>query len=226
MLHQYTLEVNPRGKGLHGTSLLKEAEAALVGYEAQVEGMIRSSKVAQMAFENLLDLKQKHSNIVEAHMTRYQTEMASEQSRSVMIFTVFTIIFLPLSFFSSVFGMNVREWSGEESNPGLGYVLEVMALISLAVVICALGAAFSVGTRRVVRKVVGKVMRRLKSLLAWREQKTIQTGGRDVEKGMGRLGPSFPKPGDRSEAELMRGATRLGTDSSEGEEMWKKTNLD
>ncbi len=46
--------------------------------------------------------------MVQAHMTRYQTEMASEQSRSVMIFTVFTIIFLPLSFFAVSFSHAIQ----------------------------------------------------------------------------------------------------------------------
>ena len=43
-------------------------------------------------------MKQKQANIVEAHLAREQTEVAADQSRSVMIFTIFTIIFLPLSF--------------------------------------------------------------------------------------------------------------------------------
>ena len=61
-------------------------------------------------------MKQKQANIVEAHLAREQTEVAADQSRSVMIFTIFTIIFLPLSFFASVFGMNISEWSGVDSN--------------------------------------------------------------------------------------------------------------
>jgi hypothetical protein len=33
--------------------------------------------------------------------------------------------FLPLSFFTSLFGVNVREWSGEETNPDWAYMLSV-----------------------------------------------------------------------------------------------------
>ena len=61
-------------------------------------------------------MKQKQANIVEAHLAREQTEVAADQSRSVMIFTIFTIIFLPLSFFASIFGMNISEWSGVDTN--------------------------------------------------------------------------------------------------------------
>lgn len=33
--------------------------------------------------------------------------------------------FLPLSFFTSLFGVNVREWSGEETNPDWAYMLAI-----------------------------------------------------------------------------------------------------
>ena len=93
-------------------------------------------------------------------MTRFQTETASEQAKSVMIFTIVTIIFLPLSFFSSVFGMNVSDWSGTPSNPSLSYVLRVMGGISLAIVVVAFMAAFNSYWRRFVRRVVWKRMAR------------------------------------------------------------------
>ena len=49
MLRQYGEEVNPRGKGIHGTVLLRESENILSGYEEQIESMIRSSQMAQNA---------------------------------------------------------------------------------------------------------------------------------------------------------------------------------
>lgn len=94
-------------------------------------------------------------------MTRYQTEMASEQSRSVMIFTIVTIIFLPLSFFSSVFGMNVSNWSGTPTNPSLDYVILVMATISLLVIVIALAAAFNVYLRRAMHRISRRFWHRI-----------------------------------------------------------------
>jgi Mg2+ and Co2+ transporter CorA len=67
--------------------------------------------------ENLLDLKQKQANVDESRLARWEAEVTQTQSRSVMVFTIFTVIFLPLSFFTSLFGINVREWSGTETNP-------------------------------------------------------------------------------------------------------------
>ena len=104
-------------------------------------------------------MKQKQANVVEAHLTREQTEVAADQSRSVMIFTIFTVIFLPLSFFASVFGINAREWSGESDNLPLHTIFIYMGTISLAFIIVALLAAFNRFTRRIMQslwKVIAK----------------------------------------------------------------------
>lgn len=42
--------------------------------------------------ENLLDLKQKQANVDESRMARWQAEVTQNQSRSVMVFTVFTVM--------------------------------------------------------------------------------------------------------------------------------------
>jgi hypothetical protein len=33
--------------------------------------------------------------------------------------------FLPLSFFTSLFGINAREWSGEQTNPSLAEMFQI-----------------------------------------------------------------------------------------------------
>ena len=104
MIKQYR-DLNDRyKKGSNGISFLLDIEQYLNEHKEQVDGMLKSARAAQKAFKDLLDMKQKQANIVEAHLAREQTEVAADQSRSVMIFTIFTIIFLPLSFFASVFG--------------------------------------------------------------------------------------------------------------------------
>lgn len=59
-----------------------------------------------------------------------------------MIFTIFTVIFLPLSFFTSVFGMNAAEWAGDRV-PTLGFIGEVGLPISAFMILATLVAAFS-----------------------------------------------------------------------------------
>ena len=153
MLYHYA-ELNRRqGKAVLGTQWLTEISHTLQGYKDQVEGMLKSAQTAQKAFKELLDMKQKQANIVEAHLAREQTEVAADQSRSIMIFTIFTIIFLPLSFFASVFGINAREWSGVTQNLRLHTILTYMGSISIAVIVVALLVAFNKLTRRLAQKV-------------------------------------------------------------------------
>lgn len=115
-------------------------------------------------------MKQKQANIVEAHLAREQTEVAADQSRSVMIFTIFTIIFLPLSFMASVFGMNISQWSGIVTNVDEYKAFVYMGCISLAVIVVALLVAFNKYTRRILQKLwkymagpVARLLRRLPS---------------------------------------------------------------
>ena len=138
------------GKGIQW---LAEISHTLEGYKDQVESMLKSAQTAQKAFKELLAMKQKQANIVEAHLAREQTEIAADQSRSIMIFTIFTIIFLPLSFFASVFGINAREWSGVTQNLRLHTILTYMGSISIAVIVVALLVAFNKLTRRLAQKV-------------------------------------------------------------------------
>ena len=116
-------------------------------------------------FQKLLDMKQKQANIVEAHLAREQTEVAANQSRSVMIFTIFTIIFLPLSFFASVFGMNLKEWSGTDTNITLQTAFTYMGAISIAVIIVALLVAFNRFSRRITLRIWKVVAKPLTNLL-------------------------------------------------------------
>ena len=152
MLSQYE-HLTSRNKGHNGVEFLHITSQFLTEHKEQVDGMLKSARAAQRAFKDLLDMKQKQANIVEAHLAREQNEVAADQSRSVMIFTVFTIIFLPLSFFASVFGINSREWSSQPNNyPSLHNIFTYMLTISLAVIIIALLVAFNKFSRRVAQR--------------------------------------------------------------------------
>lgn len=151
MLEKYQPLYEQQKKGKNGIKYLHEASRTLGDYIGQILSMLKSAEAAQGAFKDLLDMKQKQANIVEAHLARESAEVAADQSRAVMIFTIFTIIFLPLSFFASVFGINAREWSGTSSNPSLHSVFVYMGSISVAVIVVALLLAFNRPTRKAVQ---------------------------------------------------------------------------
>ncbi len=59
---------------------------------------------------HLLDLKQKHSNAFEARFARAQAVLQARQGQTIMVFTIVTIVFLPMSFIASVFSINIAEF--------------------------------------------------------------------------------------------------------------------
>ncbi|KAF2464298.1 uncharacterized protein BDR25DRAFT_346785 [Lindgomyces ingoldianus] len=151
LIYDYTVLDGDTNK--HATAIywLKEAKSKYIhSYQNEVKELSAASKTAIDDYRELLDMKQKQSNVVEAYISRMTAQTSGEQNRSIMIFTIFTIIFLPLSFFTSFFGMNVQDWSGSTSNKSLPTVLALMCGISAAVIIVALFLAF---TRHPVEKI-------------------------------------------------------------------------
>lgn len=86
-------------------------------------------------------MAQRQAQVDDVRWSRLQTELASSQNLSVMIFTIFTVIFLPLSFFTSLFGMNTLEWDG--NFPSLGYIGEISLPLSAFMILATLIAAFN-----------------------------------------------------------------------------------
>ncbi|SPN98959.1 uncharacterized protein DNG_01998 [Cephalotrichum gorgonifer] len=96
-----------------GISYIAEALARLGEYKERTREMTRRVRATRDDYDKLLQMVQRQAQVDEVRLQRLQADVASSQSRSVMIFTVFTVIFLPLSFFTSLFGMNAREWDDE-----------------------------------------------------------------------------------------------------------------
>jgi hypothetical protein len=78
----------------------------------------------------LLDLKQQQASIIEAKYALKRADESVKQGRSIMLFTIITIIFLPLSFMSSVFGMNASEFSSPNGGNSMSLVHQFKLLCS------------------------------------------------------------------------------------------------
>ncbi|KAH0544770.1 hypothetical protein FGG08_001137 [Glutinoglossum americanum] len=97
----------------NGLPILKNALEKLEEYTDQVDQMletanrtrkdvhrppksldVRETETDDPQFEKLLYLKQRQANVDEARLARYHADLASMQSRAVMIFTVFSVIFV------------------------------------------------------------------------------------------------------------------------------------
>jgi ankyrin repeat protein/Mg2+ and Co2+ transporter CorA len=96
---------------------------------------------------DLLDLKQKHANAFEARFARDQAAGTARQSQTIMVFTIVTIIFLPLSFIASMFTINIQEYphkpGGDQPSLPITYVSKFMFAIGLSISIPAIAIALS-----------------------------------------------------------------------------------
>lgn len=119
----------------------REQRRLLDQHTKDVDRMDRQAEGIYMSLTNLLDLKQKHSNALEARFARDQAVIAAKQGQTIMVFTIVTIIFLPMSFVAAFFAINVEEWQGTLTLP---YVSKYLFGIGLGISIPLIAMAFTV----------------------------------------------------------------------------------
>ncbi|KAL4878842.1 hypothetical protein BJY04DRAFT_194726 [Aspergillus karnatakaensis] len=110
-----------------------------------LERMDRQAAHIYESVVNLLDLKQKHANPFEARLAREQAAGTARQGKTIMIFTIVTIIFLPLSFITSFFTVNIAEFpevAGSSSMP-LSFVSKYIFGVGFAIAIPLILLAFA-----------------------------------------------------------------------------------
>ncbi|KAI9737989.1 MAG: hypothetical protein M1834_009359 [Cirrosporium novae-zelandiae] len=79
----------------------------LTGRYRIVKRLTNDAIRAEDSLNHLLDLKQKQVNIDEARSSRRQAEIASRQGNTLLVFTVVTVIFLPLQFMEALFAIDM-----------------------------------------------------------------------------------------------------------------------
>ncbi|KAK4044244.1 hypothetical protein C8A01DRAFT_12348 [Parachaetomium inaequale] len=126
----------------NGQDYLNEALEYLEDYKSQVSEMLKRVYTTRNDYEKMLEMVQRQAQVDEVRWSRLQAELASSQNLSVMIFTTFTVIFLPLTFFTGLFGMNTIEWQ-EENVPSLREIGAISLPASALLIIVSLVAAFS-----------------------------------------------------------------------------------
>ncbi|TGO07790.1 hypothetical protein BTUL_0247g00190 [Botrytis tulipae] len=137
----------------------RTSDRTIKNYLYRIEKMERLADKTYQSLNHLLDLKQKQANVSEALSSRKQMEssalqaaaanklaeisleqtyVANEQAvesvrqgRTVLVFTVVTIIFLPLSFMAAFFAINIDVFPfNDDGKLPLDYVLKYMLSIS------------------------------------------------------------------------------------------------
>ncbi|PHH71875.1 hypothetical protein CDD82_6291 [Ophiocordyceps australis] len=139
-----------RSKTTRGRVFLSEALGRLRAYTQAANDMMARVRATRDDYDKLLQMVQRQAQVDEVRISRLHADLASAQGRSVMIFTTYTVIFLPLTFFTGLFGMNTAEWGGGD-NLSLRTIGAVAVPGSAALVALSLVLAFSTRARRIVK---------------------------------------------------------------------------
>ncbi|KAE9368720.1 hypothetical protein N431DRAFT_63393 [Stipitochalara longipes BDJ] len=142
--------------------------------EVHINDLNRMDRQAERIYNSItdmLDLKQKHANAFEARFARDQAAGTARQSQTIMVFTIVTIVFLPLSFIAAFFAINVREFPRLDGNSSLplAYVSKYMFGIGFAVSIPLVVIALSLDDIRDMFRQLRRWINRRKTL---RREKT------------------------------------------------------
>lgn len=118
--------------------------------EMHIKDIDRMDKQAERIYNSItdmLDLKQKHANAFEARFARDQATGTARQSQTIMVFTIVTIVFLPMSFIASFFAITIDQFPTDATTGGqslpLGFVSKYMFGIGLAISIPLIFIALS-----------------------------------------------------------------------------------
>jgi len=180
----------------------------------------RMDKQAESVNTNLtqvLDLKQKHANALEARFQRDQAQTTARQGRTIMVFTIVTIVFLPMSFMAAVFAINIVDFQHDSSNGGsglhFGFVAKYMFGIGLGVSIPLILIAF-------VFSDIERLFITARRKLGLREKTSLgdprvllSSGGREEEVEMP---ASIGEPRKSTEWSIGRRPNRVATDKTDG----------
>ncbi|KAG7144074.1 hypothetical protein HYQ46_007190 [Verticillium longisporum] len=124
----------------------KEVQTKIKWRIKELEQLRDSALSTCEGVKGLLALKQQQAGVVQAWMSLKQSEETVKQGRSIMLFTVVTIVFLPLTFTAAIFGMNALELGSNESLK-IGQEFATIFPVSIFIIVITLAIAFSTWIR-------------------------------------------------------------------------------
>ncbi|RYO94597.1 hypothetical protein DL762_000489 [Monosporascus cannonballus] len=118
-----------RAKELEATPQEAERTLELIeSRQAEIQDLHDLALRARQQAHELLSFKQQQASMVGVESAIY----SNQQGRIIVVFTIVTIFFLPLSFFATVFGMNNAEINGASwmtLNEQIGYMFRFAAIV-------------------------------------------------------------------------------------------------
>ncbi|KAF0641023.1 hypothetical protein FPSE5266_06785 [Fusarium pseudograminearum] len=87
----------------------------------------------------------KQSNVMDARYARVQAEQSVKQGKTIMVFTIVTIVFLPLSFMAAFFAIDIHQFKrASDGKLSIGYVSEIMFPVSAFIIAFLIYIAFEI----------------------------------------------------------------------------------
>ncbi|KAK3393268.1 hypothetical protein B0H63DRAFT_530958 [Podospora didyma] len=106
MLHEW-----PNEDALQKLTMKANMVASLIlGRKRQIEEKVKVVDELSASVSEVLTQKQHTMAPLESWHSRMQAASSNRQNTAIVMFTIVTVIFAPLSFMSSVFGMNASEF--------------------------------------------------------------------------------------------------------------------
>ncbi|KAJ3494803.1 hypothetical protein NLG97_g3838 [Lecanicillium saksenae] len=129
----------------------------------RIDAMQRLAKKVEESFYRITDLKQKHASQLEAAAAAQQAKDTARQGNAIVLFTVVTIVFLPISFMAAFFAINIDELQVTANGKlPLAYVVKYMLAVGLSLSIPFILVAFNLD---VVARWLGTIKRFTKPLV-------------------------------------------------------------
>lgn len=140
-----------------------------------IDRMDRQAERIYSSITDMLDLKQKHANAFEARFARDQAAGTARQTQTIILFTIVTIIFLPLSFIAAFFAIDIQEFPHNSNGPSLplGYVSKYTFGVGFAISIPLVAIALNLGD-------IGDFIREVRRRLRLRAKRRRERGDLDV----------------------------------------------
>ncbi|GAW25979.1 putative ankyrin repeat protein [Rosellinia necatrix] len=173
-MHQATRQKNDRTRP-DQLNLLPDsyAKAAIKRNVQEVERLEKSAEKAVEAIEKLLELKQKQADLLLTGAIYKINDATDKQGKTLLTFTVVTIIFLPSSFMASFLALNVSQFpwteSINDSKLPLNWVVKTILSVSLPLSIVLLLFAFYLNAS-LREKHIGFVVRWISLVISWAEK--------------------------------------------------------
>ncbi|KAK4464936.1 magnesium transport protein cora [Cladorrhinum samala] len=208
-----------------GDNLLAEHSSRI----AELHALLQNAQLTSGALKDLLTLKQQQASVIEAREAVKQAQLTLKQGQSIMIFTIVTIIFLPLSFFVGLFGMNSIEFN--DGLLSLSTEFTYMFPISAGIILISFLFAFSqsVTTNSVVMLVRSSCSFAWNTAVTWTLIKTgMYVAGREMASKASQLRAREAKITGAMKAEVLRKEKNLEKLKAAGhvkELMKRKTDL-